>query len=33
MMKNFLLFALLVAAFGGSAQRIHGYAKAKIAGQ
>jgi hypothetical protein len=33
MMKNFLLFALLAAAFGGSAQRIHGYAKAKIAGQ
>jgi hypothetical protein len=32
-MKNFLLFALLAAAFGGSAQRIHGYAKAKIAGQ
>ena len=33
MMKIVLLFALLVAAFGGSAQRIHGYAKAKIAGQ
>jgi hypothetical protein len=33
MMKNVLIFALLVAAFGGSAQRIHGYAKAKIAGQ
>lgn len=33
MMKNIFLFALLVAALGGSAQRIHGYAKAKIAGQ
>ena len=33
MMKNLLLFALLAAAFSGSAQRIHGYAKAKIAGQ
>ena len=33
MMKHLLFFALLAAAFSGSAQRIHGYAKAKIAGQ
>jgi len=33
MMKNLLFFALLAAAFSGSAQRIHGYAKAKINGQ
>ena len=33
MMKTLLLFALLAAAFSGTAQRIHGYAKAKIAGQ
>ena len=33
MMKNLLLFTALIAALSGSAQRIHGYAKAKIAGQ
>ena len=33
MMKNLLLFTFLIAALSGSAQRIHGYAKAKIAGQ
>ena len=33
MMKNLLLFTALIAALSGSAQRIHGYAKAKISGQ